>query len=347
MNPAVSDKALSMEYTVQQAEDFRVSHVLNQVLAGIASNTPDMVIVTGDGEIQTQKMLFSLYSKSFAELFANQPTSLEPVTIFLPGTTAIVTLLIEILTKGKAFSGDKEELLDAGRLGRLLGIQLRDLQMGSKLKENKIMSRIKTIVPDLGNSPKETDRIKSEVENDILKDGKPGDEEEKYEICDDNENDSYEMSEKFDNNMFEKNEDEMDEFNYVKVKNEDEYTEQDNSVIKSESRKNISKPTEEYKERARKRIAMKRALMSESEKAAERIRSKENAARRRANMSQTEKESEKLKARIRARNARAAFLTEEKKAEIEGNQIKARIRRKTRSKSNKKMDENGLFLALD
>ena len=120
------------------------------------------------------------------------------------------------------------------------------------------------------------------------------------------------MSEKFDNNMFEKNEDEMNEFNCVKVENEDEYTQQDNSVNKSKSRRNISKPTEEYKERARKRIAMKRALMSEAEKEAERIRSKEYAARRRANMSETEKEYEKLKARIWARNARAAFLTEEK-----------------------------------
>ena len=94
---------------------------------------PDLTIITEDGsKVLTQKIILSMYSKTFGGILADSKTSEMPIiSVPLPSSSAVLKLL-KILTHGMVFSTDSDALLEVGKAAQFLDIKLEGMLLGNR-----------------------------------------------------------------------------------------------------------------------------------------------------------------------------------------------------------------------
>merc|ERR1712129_164347 len=119
----------NMDYLLEQLHH---PDVLSSLLESFLASSPDMVIVTDDGQtVETHKILFTVFSPTLASLLSSQQQSSEQCWLFLPAGESVARSLVGLLAEGKTFTTRQEDLEDIVSVGKNLGI---DFELGWGLK---------------------------------------------------------------------------------------------------------------------------------------------------------------------------------------------------------------------
>ena len=96
---------------------------------------PDIFFITEDGsKVFTHKILLVMYSPTLKNILKESDSSSSDIPgIFIPTATAPDLMnLLQILTEGVAFATESQALLKVGKIAKLLGIVLKDMQLGNR-----------------------------------------------------------------------------------------------------------------------------------------------------------------------------------------------------------------------
>eukprot|EP00091_Calanus_sinicus_P011284 TRINITY_DN25591_c0_g1_i1.p2 TRINITY_DN25591_c0_g1~~TRINITY_DN25591_c0_g1_i1.p2 ORF type:complete len:160 (-),score=62.97 TRINITY_DN25591_c0_g1_i1:26-445(-) len=127
-----------MAYVLEIAQAEHLKNI-KPVLENISSAPPDVSIITEDGAtVTTHKLLLVLFSKYLAGILSSQPELGGNTGVSVPARAIAVRNLLSILVEGSIFGANKEELLAAAKCGKVLGIELKNLQIGGKKKAAEI-----------------------------------------------------------------------------------------------------------------------------------------------------------------------------------------------------------------
>jgi len=162
---------VKMAYVLEIAQAEHVKNI-KPVLENIAGAPPDVSIITEDGgTVETHKLLLVLFSKYLGSILGSQPDQGGSTGLSVPGKGSAVRNLLSILVEGSIFGANKEELLAAAKCGKVLGIDLKNLQIGGKKKTGDIKTETNKPSTTKPESKKPTNR-KAELRNST--DLKPG-----------------------------------------------------------------------------------------------------------------------------------------------------------------------------
>jgi len=95
---------------------------------------PDIFFITEDGiKVFTHKILLIMYSPTLKTMLKESDDSSDVTGISVPTATATDLMnLIQVLSEGVAFATEKQSLLKIGKIAKLLGIVLKDMQLGNR-----------------------------------------------------------------------------------------------------------------------------------------------------------------------------------------------------------------------
>jgi len=122
---------------------FRLEHkpadhtaVLVEMMNTFHNKNPDVYIVSKEGhKIFTHKLLLCFYSSSLGGLLNSHPgTSYNIDGISVPSSSNSIVYLIKVLMTGKTFSSNKSELLAVSETAEVLGINIKNLKIGFRIK---------------------------------------------------------------------------------------------------------------------------------------------------------------------------------------------------------------------
>jgi len=144
--------------------------LLKPLMRDILEEEPNMFIITDDGEtVETHKILLSLFSRSLANILSGYPQDVGMPVISVPMKARAVRNLIRILRKGTVFAEEKKDLLQVAKIGKVLGIELQNLQIGGKMKTIKGSKAIEVSRKDDENSHKGNEKEKMEINSEVSK----------------------------------------------------------------------------------------------------------------------------------------------------------------------------------
>ena len=113
-------------------KDGRQEDIFSAVLSGLVEQEADMVIISEDGEsIFCSRILFSIFSNTLRDIFQTCFISDMP-RISLPISAGSVRSLITVLVEGRAVSANREDLMGVPAAAKLLDIDFKELQIGTK-----------------------------------------------------------------------------------------------------------------------------------------------------------------------------------------------------------------------
>eukprot|EP00092_Neocalanus_flemingeri_P033752 GFUD01036697.1.p1 GENE.GFUD01036697.1~~GFUD01036697.1.p1 ORF type:complete len:367 (+),score=74.70 GFUD01036697.1:172-1272(+) len=123
------------------------SNALLETLQAWSEMESDVHLISNQGAVlQTHRVYLKLYSKVLDSALENFSSEIVP-SIFIPASTASLVNLMKILSTGVSISENKEDLLDVINTAELLGITLKDIQIGTKtnpiILEEKLFDEIK------------------------------------------------------------------------------------------------------------------------------------------------------------------------------------------------------------
>eukprot|EP00092_Neocalanus_flemingeri_P038716 GFUD01042158.1.p1 GENE.GFUD01042158.1~~GFUD01042158.1.p1 ORF type:complete len:333 (-),score=67.93 GFUD01042158.1:3-1001(-) len=132
----------------------------------------DVHLISSEGTVlQTHRVFLKLYSKVLNSALGNFSSEMVP-SIFIPASTASLVNLLKILSTGVSISEQKEDLIDVINTAELLGITLKDIQIGTKnnsnLAEEKPDNKIKEEKKNKKSKKKKSTKKNAE-ENNIVK----------------------------------------------------------------------------------------------------------------------------------------------------------------------------------
>ena len=108
------------------------TEVVLETLQNLSEEEPDLVLISSQGIIiQTHRVFMKLYSEVLSRALQDIPTDTIP-SIFIPASTASVVNLLKILSTGVTISDNKDDLVDVVNTAGLLGINLKNVQIGTK-----------------------------------------------------------------------------------------------------------------------------------------------------------------------------------------------------------------------
>jgi len=108
------------------------SNTLLATLEYWSEKEADLKLISIDGtEIQTHKIFLQLYSSVLNNSIAELPSESTP-TIFIPVSTSSLINLMKILSTGLSISDKREDLLEVVKTAEVLGIALKDIQIGTR-----------------------------------------------------------------------------------------------------------------------------------------------------------------------------------------------------------------------
>jgi len=94
---------------------------------------PDMYLVSREGvKVYTQRILLSFYSKTICEALENIREDLAGVSV--PASSSSLTMMLKVLVSGSVIANNKADLLEVGQAAEVLGIVLKERQIGYRKK---------------------------------------------------------------------------------------------------------------------------------------------------------------------------------------------------------------------
>jgi len=175
-------------------KDASQGEVFSAVLSGLVEEMADLLIISEDGEsVFCSRILFSIFSKTLRDILQTCITSDMP-GISLPVSAGSMRSLVTVLVEGRAISDNREDLMGVSAAARLLGIDFKELQIGTKnVKssshfqrnlDDKDLSHVQTplevvdeeclavcgskVSKEVRDEQKEITRTPSSTENDVL-----------------------------------------------------------------------------------------------------------------------------------------------------------------------------------
>ena len=124
-----------MAYHLEFEKNEHVKVIKPLVENFLARKPADIFMISDDGEtVATHKMLLSIFSRSLANILSDHQESAGVPSISVPMKAQEVRNLVRILEEGTVFGEDKEKLLAVAKCGKLLGIEILNLQIWGKFK---------------------------------------------------------------------------------------------------------------------------------------------------------------------------------------------------------------------
>jgi len=112
------------------------SNAILETLQTWSEQESDVCLISNQGAvIQTHRVYLQLYSPVLNSALRYISSDLIP-SIFIPASTSSLVNLIKILSTGVSISEKEEDLLDVVNTAELLGILLKDVQLGTKRTTN-------------------------------------------------------------------------------------------------------------------------------------------------------------------------------------------------------------------
>ena len=109
------------------------SQAVLESLQNWSDEESDLVLISSQGTcIQTHKVFIKLYSEILSRALEEIPADGIP-SIFIPASTTSVVNLLRILSTGISISDNKDDLADVVNTADLMGISLKDVQIGTKI----------------------------------------------------------------------------------------------------------------------------------------------------------------------------------------------------------------------
>jgi len=107
--------------------------MLYSTLQSWAEMEEDMFLVSEEGhKIYTQRILLSLYSSKVRDIIKSFP--LDMIGISVPASSVSLGMLLKVLTTGSVISSQKMDLMDVGLAAEVLGVVLKNKQIGFEVK---------------------------------------------------------------------------------------------------------------------------------------------------------------------------------------------------------------------
>eukprot|EP00092_Neocalanus_flemingeri_P010726 GFUD01011554.1.p1 GENE.GFUD01011554.1~~GFUD01011554.1.p1 ORF type:complete len:326 (+),score=87.01 GFUD01011554.1:56-1033(+) len=119
-------------YRIENTMEEHASMVKYAVVAW-GEKQPDMYLVSSEGvKVYTQRILLSFYSKTLCEVLENIGDDLAGVSV--PASSSSLTMVLKVLVSGSVIASSKADLLEVGQAAEILGIVLKDRQIGYRKK---------------------------------------------------------------------------------------------------------------------------------------------------------------------------------------------------------------------
>merc|ERR1712098_396397 len=134
----VSSTMSTKYYNLENEAAAHASSIL-ETWGSWSDEEPDVVLISSQGTLlQTHKVFLKLYSKVLNRAWQDIPADTVP-SIFIPASTTSLVNLISILSTGISISDKKEDLLDVVCTAELIGINLQDVQIGTKIIKTDLL----------------------------------------------------------------------------------------------------------------------------------------------------------------------------------------------------------------
>jgi len=109
------------------------STTLKDALKNTQSEDPDMYFITENGhKVYSHKILLIMYSKTLGSILEEYKANDIPGVSLPVASPSGLLNLFKILTEGVVFSTDSDELLEVGKVARVLGVSLQGIQLGRR-----------------------------------------------------------------------------------------------------------------------------------------------------------------------------------------------------------------------
>jgi len=119
------------------------SNALLETLQTWSELESDVHLISNEGAVlQTHRVYLKLYSKVLSSALGDFSSVMIP-SIFIPASTASLVNLIKILSTGVSISERKEDLLDVIHTAEMLGMNLKDIQIGAKRNPDSVEEEVK------------------------------------------------------------------------------------------------------------------------------------------------------------------------------------------------------------
>merc|ERR1712179_197118 len=103
-----------------------------KTLQNWSEEEPDLVLISCQGTmIQTHRVFIKLYSEVLSRALQDMSADSIP-SIFIPASTASLVNLLKVLSTGVSITDDKDDIVDVVSTAELMGINLQDVQIGTK-----------------------------------------------------------------------------------------------------------------------------------------------------------------------------------------------------------------------
>ena len=108
--------------------------LLHNTIHRWSKREPDIQIISSEGcTIYTQRILLGFYSPLLRDVLDSVDPGEKP-TISVPHNAATVKKLLTVLATGKAFSPEKDNLVEVAKAAKVLGINLRDWSIPDQIE---------------------------------------------------------------------------------------------------------------------------------------------------------------------------------------------------------------------